>query len=284
LAGPKPWIKEGTKRLQLECPVSLQLVSDLPHPTLGSGHEFDISKNAHVIKFRNYLEKSELLHELCHAKLYEMGFKLKGVNFEPIGFTSVGPPRERLGREAEPFEPLQNALHLWWISRGFISEFYADMLMFEVFPQDSKKVARELIDWISEPRSVLEEWKRDMLATIRSFAADTSLLLRRGYSVGEATNRTLRIFFKEGAGEEVYGYVLLAMGTVQGLPWPLPERLPAVFIQQRLNEMKVLFNAVPEKLGGVVVIDSAEPCGDNVVTLKWSPKPDLQRRSGKELE
>jgi hypothetical protein len=262
----------------LEHPVSLQSASDLPHPTLGSWHEFDPSKNVHIISFRDYLEKSELLRELCHAKFYEMGFKLQGVEFEPTDFTNVGPPKERFGREAEPFEPLQDALHLWWISRGFVNEFYVDMLMFEAFPQDGRKVARDLINWISEPRNILEEWKKDMLTTIRYFATNTSLLLRTGYPVAEATNHTLRIFFQKGAGEDVYGYVRLAMNTIQSLPWPLPDRLPPVFIEQRLNEMKMLFNAVPEKLGGVVVIDSVEPC-EEAVTLKWSLKAGVQRQS-----
>jgi len=257
--------------LHLEHPVFLESSSHLPHPTLGSCHMFDLSENAHIVSFRNYLKKHELLHELCHAKLYEMGFRLESPKFEPPDFINIGPPRERFGREAVPFEPFQNAVHLWWISRGFISEFYADLLMFEAFPQVSKKEAQDLIDWISEPRNVVEEWKKDMLTTIRSFATGASLLLRKAYPVSEAINMTLRIF-SQGAGEDVHSYIRLAMDTIQRLPWPLPEHLPADFIKQRLAEMKMLFNAIPEKLGGVLLIDSAEPCEHDAVTLRWSPK------------
>jgi hypothetical protein len=255
--------------------VILQQVSQLAHPTLGSSHEFDVTQNVHIVSFRDYLKKSELLHELCHAKLYETGYRWQCMEFEPPDFTNVGPPKERFGREAGRFEPFRNACHLWWISRGFSSEFYADLLMFEAFPLDSKKVAQDLVDWISEPPRILKEWEKDMLTTIRSFAANASLLLRAGYPVSEAANETLRIFFLKDAGEDVYNYVRLAMDTIQTLPWPLPEHLSAEFIKQRLAEMKMLFNAVPEKLGGVVLVNSAEPCGDHAVTLKWSPKTDV---------
>lgn len=274
MAGPKQWIKEATRLLELRHQAFLQPVSVLSHPTLGSSHEFDVTRNAHIVSYRDYLKKSELLHELCHAKLCEMGFRLQAPEFEPSDFSNVGPPKERFGREARPFEPLRNAIHLWWIARGFISEFYADLLMFKAFPLDSNEEAQDLMDWISEPSRILKEWKKDMLTTIRSFATNASLLLRTGYPVSEAANQTLGIFFLKGAGEDVYNYVRLAMGTIQVLPWPLPEHLSADFINERLAEMKVLFNAVPEKLGGVVLLNSAEPSGDRAVRLKWSPKTD----------